>query len=68
MSRCRSLVAVVSPAQYSPRQLLTALLQLRALPLPPVVVLLQVSLPDDTLKSNLTYDARTEQALHIVLK
>lgn len=40
-SRCRSLVAVLSPAQYSPQQLLTALRQLRALPLPPVVVLLQ---------------------------
>lgn len=40
-SRCRSVVAVVSPAQYSPQQLLTALRQLRALPVPPVVVLLQ---------------------------
>ncbi|CAG5017743.1 unnamed protein product [Parnassius apollo] len=40
-SRCRSLVAVLSPAQYTPQQLLTALRQLRALPLPPVVVLLQ---------------------------
>ncbi|CAB3248425.1 unnamed protein product [Arctia plantaginis] len=40
-SRCRSLVAVLSPAQYEPQQLLTALRQLRALPLPPVVVLLQ---------------------------
>ncbi|XP_013167150.1 PREDICTED: uncharacterized protein LOC106117394 [Papilio xuthus] len=40
-ARCRSLVAVLSPAQYSPQQLLTALRQLRALPLPPVVVLLQ---------------------------
>lgn len=40
-SRCRSLVAVLSPAQHSPQQLLTALRQLRALPLPPVVVLLQ---------------------------
>ncbi|XP_038208748.1 uncharacterized protein LOC119830011 [Zerene cesonia] len=41
-SRCRSVVAVVSPAQYaSPHQLLTALCQLRALPHPPVVVLLQ---------------------------
>ncbi|XP_037300813.1 uncharacterized protein LOC115450431 isoform X2 [Manduca sexta] len=40
-SRCRSLVAVLSPAQYSPQQLLTALRQLRSLPLPPVVVLLQ---------------------------
>ncbi|XP_004928464.1 uncharacterized protein LOC101741113 [Bombyx mori] len=40
-ARCRSLVAVLSPAQYSPQQLLTALSQLRALPLPPVVVLLQ---------------------------
>ncbi|XP_049887238.1 fibroblast growth factor receptor 3-like [Pectinophora gossypiella] len=43
--RCRSLVAVISPAQHSPTQLLTALRQLRALPLPPVVVLLQ-DLPD----------------------
>uniref|UniRef100_A0A2A4K7Y6 Soluble interferon alpha/beta receptor OPG204 n=1 Tax=Heliothis virescens TaxID=7102 RepID=A0A2A4K7Y6_HELVI len=40
-ARCRSLVAVLSPAQYSAQQLLTALRQLRALPLPPVVVLLQ---------------------------
>ncbi|XP_050673340.1 uncharacterized protein LOC126971207 [Leptidea sinapis] len=39
--RCRSVVAVLSPAQYSPHQLLVALRQLRALPLPPVVVLLQ---------------------------
>nr|XP_032512984.1 uncharacterized protein LOC116766941 [Danaus plexippus plexippus] len=42
VSRCRSLVAVLSPCQYSPQQLLTALRQLRALPVPPVVVLLQV--------------------------
>ncbi|KAI8429940.1 hypothetical protein MSG28_000406 [Choristoneura fumiferana] len=40
-TRSRSLVAVVSPAQHSPAQLLAALRQLRALPLPPVVVLLQ---------------------------
>ncbi|CAK1548504.1 unnamed protein product [Leptosia nina] len=41
-ARCRSVVAVVSPAQYSsPHHLLTALCQLRALPHPPVVVLLQ---------------------------
>ncbi|XP_047523179.1 uncharacterized protein LOC125061686 [Pieris napi] len=41
-ARCRSVVAVLSPAQYSsPHQLLTALCQLRALPQPPVVVLLQ---------------------------
>ncbi|CAH0722625.1 unnamed protein product, partial [Brenthis ino] len=40
-ARCRSLVAVLSPAQYAPPQLLTALRQLRALPVPPVVVLLQ---------------------------
>ncbi|XP_072935963.1 uncharacterized protein [Epargyreus clarus] len=40
-SRCRAVVAVVSPAQYAPAQLLTALRQLAALPLPPVVVLLQ---------------------------
>ncbi|KAJ0181223.1 hypothetical protein K1T71_003308 [Dendrolimus kikuchii] len=40
-TRCRSIVAVLSPAQYSPHQLLTALRQLKALPLPPVVVLLQ---------------------------
>lgn len=39
--RCRSVVAVLSPAQHSAQQLLTALRQLRALPLPPVVVLLQ---------------------------
>ncbi|KAJ2946365.1 hypothetical protein O0L34_g12403 [Tuta absoluta] len=45
VDRARSLVAVVSPAQYSPQQLLTALRQLRALPVPPVVVLLQ-DLPD----------------------
>lgn len=43
VSRCRSLVAVLSPAQHTPAQLLTALRQLRALPLPPVVVLLQVT-------------------------
>ncbi|CAG9575864.1 unnamed protein product [Danaus chrysippus] len=41
VSRCRSLVAVLSPCQYSSQQLLTALRQLRALPVPPVVVLLQ---------------------------
>ncbi|XP_013195005.2 uncharacterized protein LOC106138412 [Amyelois transitella] len=41
MSHCRSVVVVVSPAQYSAQQLLTALRQLRALPLPPVLVLLQ---------------------------
>nr|XP_026484965.1 uncharacterized protein LOC113392650 [Vanessa tameamea] len=41
VSRGRSLVAVLSPAQYTPQQLLTALRQLRALPVPPVVVLLQ---------------------------
>ncbi|XP_026323690.1 uncharacterized protein LOC113232980 [Hyposmocoma kahamanoa] len=41
VNRSRSLVAVVSPAQYSPQQLLTALRQLRALTVPPVVVLLQ---------------------------
>jgi hypothetical protein len=40
--RCRSVLAVVSPAQYSPPQLLNALRQLGALPSPPVVVLLQV--------------------------
>ncbi|KAL0850123.1 hypothetical protein ABMA28_012004 [Loxostege sticticalis] len=41
MARCRSVLTVLSPAQYSPQQLLTALRQLRALPHPPVVVLLQ---------------------------
>ncbi|XP_052737379.1 uncharacterized protein LOC112045643 [Bicyclus anynana] len=41
VSRCRSVVAVLSPAQYSPPQLLTALRQLGALSVPPVVVLLQ---------------------------
>ncbi|CAH2099848.1 unnamed protein product [Euphydryas editha] len=41
VSRCRSLVVVLSPAQYTPQQLLTALRQLRALPVPPIVVLLQ---------------------------
>ncbi|XP_045761534.1 uncharacterized protein LOC123864865 [Maniola jurtina] len=41
VSRCRSVVAVLSPAQYSPPQLLTALRQLSALAVPPVVVLLQ---------------------------
>ncbi|XP_041973704.1 uncharacterized protein LOC121729300 [Aricia agestis] len=41
VGRCRSVVGVVSPAQHTPAQLLTALRQLRALPLPPVVVLLQ---------------------------
>lgn len=41
VSRCRSVVVVLSPAQYSAPQLLTALRQLRALPVPPVVVLLQ---------------------------
>lgn len=44
-ARCRALVAVLSPAQYSAAQLLTSLRQLRALPMPPVVVLLQ-DLPD----------------------
>lgn len=42
MSRCRSVVAVLSPAQYTPPQLLAALSQLSALSVPPVVVLLQV--------------------------
>ncbi|CAG9108072.1 unnamed protein product [Plutella xylostella] len=41
VSRCRSLVALMSPTQYSPAQLMTALRQLRALPVPPVIVLLQ---------------------------
>ncbi|XP_059049398.1 uncharacterized protein LOC131844506 [Achroia grisella] len=41
LARCRSLLAVVSPSQYTPQQLLEALRQLRALPLSPVVVLLQ---------------------------
>ncbi|GBP23002.1 hypothetical protein EVAR_15676_1 [Eumeta japonica] len=39
--RSRALVAVVSPQQYTPAQLHTALRQLRALPLPPIVVFLQ---------------------------
>lgn len=41
MPRCRSVLTVLSPAQYSPPQLLNALRQLGALPAPPVVVLLQ---------------------------
>ncbi|CAH0691355.1 unnamed protein product [Chilo suppressalis] len=41
ISRCRSVLVVVSPAQYSPQRLLTAFRQLAALPHPPVVVLLQ---------------------------
>lgn len=41
LARCRSLLAVVSPSQYTAQQLLEALRQLRALPLSPVVVLLQ---------------------------
>ncbi|KAM3966719.1 LOW QUALITY PROTEIN: uncharacterized protein ACR2FA_012263 [Aphomia sociella] len=39
--RCRSVLVVVSPAQYSTQQLLVALRQLAALPMQPVVVLLQ---------------------------
>lgn len=41
VQKCRSLVCVVSPRQYTPAQLLIALRQLRALPMQPVLVLLQ---------------------------
>ncbi|CAG9782971.1 unnamed protein product [Diatraea saccharalis] len=40
-ARCRSVLVVMSPAQYTPQHLLVAFRQLAALPQPPVVVLLQ---------------------------
>ncbi|XP_053601426.1 uncharacterized protein LOC128670080 [Plodia interpunctella] len=40
-NRCRAVLVVVSPTQYSTTQLVTALRQLRGLPAPPVLVLLQ---------------------------